>query len=196
MGRTCAQTAAAISSPNRLYTRAQGSMPCTMCLVAWHTAGILANGCLSPNKVYGICWCHFLAVLALILLDTTVSEYYSMLSKCTILLNITDITQYYSILLILLTIVQYYSILLILLNITCQSDPGVILRRTWILLSVSNVTQYYEYYEYYTISPVLLIYPILLILPLLQTELIGPGYYSVLPILLSITNITQYYQYY
>ena len=150
MGRTCAQTAAAISSPNRLYTRAQGSMPCTMCLVAWHTAGILANGCLSPNKVYGICWCHFLAVLALILLDITVSEHYWILanhSKLLILLKITDITQcfaYYSILSNTTQYYWYYSIL----------RGKMILEWSWGKsghYSVSNITEYYKYYEYYII---------------------------------------------
>ena len=92
-----------------------------------------------------------------------VSEYYLILPKCTILLNITDITQYYWYYSILLNITQYYSILLILLNITnitqynmlkcSSSDPELLLDITQVLpillniTIITNITYCYQYYK-------------------------------------------------
>ena len=79
----------------------------------WASAGMLTDGCLSPDTVDGILlvssYYQLLAVSAPILLDITISAIYSILPKnaqdyqyYSILLNISTITQYY----------QYYSILL------------------------------------------------------------------------------------
>ena len=107
----------------------------------------------------GFCWYQLLAVSAPILLDITVSEYYSILLEiqnitqyCPKLLNITNITQYY----------QYYSISPILLNI---SENYSILHARVILewsrsdpeyySGVTDITQYHEYYLTLPILPIL-----------------------------------------
>ena len=100
----------------------------------------------------GFCWYQLLAVSAPILLDITVSEYYSILPK---MHNIAQYYQYYSILPILLNttnITQYYQYYSILL-------ANMILEWSWIVpgyySSVPNITQYYQYYQYYIILPIL-----------------------------------------
>ena len=185
MGWTCA--AAAIFSPNRLYTPKQVSMSCTICLVAWHAAGMLADGCSSPDTLHGILLAPTFGYFS-----TNITWYYSFwkllnitrnIEYCSILSKITQYYQYYSILPILLNIAEYYML----------SDSGVILEWSWILLrcyqyySISPILPIYQYYQYYTIlhikdSPIL----INITFPIFR------WWYSV-SILLNITNITQYY---
>ena len=185
---TCAS--AAISSPSRIYKLKQLSMPCTMCLIALHAAGILADRCSSPDTVVGI-----LLALTFGCLSTNVTWYY----KFWILLNIAIIP-------ILLNIAQYYWYY----SMLHASHPGYYswsyLGYSWShsgycsVLPLPSITQYYRYYAILVthlnnnngvnitdITRCYWYYSIWHANVILKWFWSHPGYYSVSPILLNTT---------
>ena len=153
MGWTCA--AVAISSPNRIYTpridHAQYAYWDSICY--WHASKRVFESSHSPWDFVDINFWLYQHQYYLILQFLNINQYYQK-SQCysilLILLNITDITQYYS---ILLKIVQNYSISPIL----PISNAKVILKWFWIvpgyyssvwysksiLLNITYIAQYY-----------------------------------------------------
>ena len=142
------------------------------------------------------------------------SEYYSILPKGTILLNITDNTQYFQYYSILHAKIApgYYSSVTNITNITnitqyyqyypilhAKIAPGYYWIASGYYSSVTNITQYYQYYQYCIILPILhnithqrftIITQYFFSNITLSQYSIGGiqyQYYSILPILLNIT---------
>ena len=163
----------------------------------WHANRRVFESWHSQWDFVGINFWLFQHQYYLILQFLNITQYYQ---KCTILHNITNITQYY----------QYYSILPILLNITNITQyyqyysillANMILEWSWIVpgyySSVPNITQYYQYYQYYIILPILHNITHQRFTNITQYYIsnitqysiggIQYQYYSILPILLNIT---------